>query len=97
MKNNLYLKKDKPCDKFESCQIPEEKTSVCFNCGFLRKEHKKGEVNIFIIKKECGKLVFSLEYIIKNIEYRIYKDEVSTELKNCFDYLNNIKKEFENG
>ena len=33
-------KNKKPCSKYEPCQEPEEKSTVCYNCGFLRKEHK---------------------------------------------------------
>lgn len=28
-----------PCKEFESARIPEEKHSVCYNCGWLRKRH----------------------------------------------------------
>jgi hypothetical protein len=31
----------KICAKFDSAQIPEEKHSVCFNCGWMRKRHGK--------------------------------------------------------
>lgn len=29
----------KPCAKFDSAQIPEEKQSVCVRCGWMRKRH----------------------------------------------------------
>jgi hypothetical protein len=30
-----------PCVLYEPCQTPEEKTTVCFWCGWLKKKHKK--------------------------------------------------------
>lgn len=34
------LKTTRPCNAWESCQVPEEKTSVCFHCGWRKRDHK---------------------------------------------------------
>lgn len=40
-RRRLYQKLKQPCDAWESCQVPEEKSSVCFHCGWLKKHHVK--------------------------------------------------------
>jgi len=34
-----FQKQKNPCVKYESSQEPEKETSVCFSCGWLRKDH----------------------------------------------------------
>jgi hypothetical protein len=35
----LYQKSHSPYDTWESCQVPEKRSSVCFNCGWLKRHH----------------------------------------------------------
>lgn len=32
-----------PCATFDPCQVPEERNTVCFTCGWNRADHKLNE------------------------------------------------------
>lgn len=42
--NGPFEKEPEPCKAWDSSQIPEEKSSVCFNCGWTKRNH--GETNV---------------------------------------------------
>lgn len=35
-----YQRATKPCECYDSCQEPEQPTSVCVHCGHLRSDHE---------------------------------------------------------
>jgi len=77
-----YNKLEAACDNWESAQIPEKKTSVCFNCGFPKDAHKKDK-----------KLKESSDNIDANTDDQVSFHETSIDKLQKFSDANSKNKE----